>query len=132
MYIYGYIYVYIIYINIFVLLLVTPNILKEHHLLGIFPQRSYRKELVYVLMRNFLFALQQKSKPTKASLKNCVYLWLLLACKFGLHPEKLPSLAYIIKLLNITIKMKTGFLMCAYFGCIYVYLYVLCSYKLVF
>ena len=70
------IYMYTLYVNIFVLLLVTPNILKEHYLLGVFPQRSYRKELVYVLMRNFLFALQRKSKRTKASLKNCIYRWL--------------------------------------------------------
>ena len=41
-----------------------------------FPQRSYRKELVSVLMRNLelKIALQQESKQTKTSLKRCVYL----------------------------------------------------------
>ena len=47
--------------------------------------------------------------------------------KLSLHLQMLPSLAYIIKLLKITIKMKTG----TYF-LLHVYLYVLCSYKLVF
>ena len=46
-------------------------------LLGDFPQKSYKKDLVYVHMRNFLFVSQQGSKQTKASLKNCVYLWFL-------------------------------------------------------
>ena len=42
--------------------------------------------------------------------------------KRDLHPEMLPSLAYIIKLLKITIKAKTGLLMCLYF-LLYVYLF---------
>ena len=55
--------------------------LKEYHMLGVFPQRSYRKKLVYVPMTNFLFALEQESKQTKTNLKNCVYLWFLPVCK---------------------------------------------------
>ena len=46
--------------------------------------------------------------------------------KLGLHPAILPSLAYIMKLLKITMKMNIGLLMRAYF-LLYVYLYVLCS-----
>ena len=47
--------------QIFFFLLVTPDIfqvtmmqLKDYHLSGTFPKRSYRKELAYVLLRSFL------------------------------------------------------------------------------
>ena len=60
------------------------------------------------------FLLQQESKQTKASLKNCV-ICDFYPSKLGLHPENFPSLAYIIKLLKITIKTKTSLLMYIYF-----------------
>ena len=85
MYIYIYIY---IYITIYLLLLVTSDIppvsgnsnaIKRLSSVRYFPQRSYREELVYVLMRNLLLnvALQQESKQTKISLKSFVYMRLL-------------------------------------------------------
>ena len=46
-----------------------------------------------------------------------------LESKLCLHSEMLSSLAYIIKLLKITTKTKTGLLMYVYF-LLYVYLYV--------
>ena len=57
--------------------------LKDYHLWGTFPKGSYKKELVYekwethekLPIKHFL--LQQESKQKKASLKNCLYLWLL-------------------------------------------------------
>ena len=58
--------------------------------------------------------------------KLCIYVAFIQVSKLGLHPEMFPSLAHIIKLLTITIKMKTGLLMYVYFLW-YVYLYVLCS-----
>ena len=140
MYIYVYIYIYIckyirylIYITIFLLLLIAPNIppvsgnnnvAKIISSVKYFPQKSCRRELVYVLTRSFLFVFQQESRQTKASLKNVVYLWLLLSCKLGLHTEMLQGLAYIMKQLNITIKIKTGLFMSIHF-LLYAYFYVL-------
>ena len=80
-------YIYI-YITIYLLLLVTSDIppvsgnsnaIKRLSSVRYFPQRSYREELVYVLMRNLLLnvALQQESKQTKISLKSFVYMRLL-------------------------------------------------------
>ena len=46
-----------------------------------------------------------------------------LESKLCLHPEMLSSLAYIIKLLKITTKTKTGLLVYVYF-LLHVYLYV--------
>lgn len=50
---------------------VTMMQLKDYHLLNIFPQRVYKKELVYILPKNVLFVLQQESKHVKANLNNC-------------------------------------------------------------
>ena len=74
MYIYLYIYIYIckyirylIYITIFLLLLIAPNIppvsgnnnvVKIISSVKSFPQKSCRRELVYVLTRSFLFVFQ--------------------------------------------------------------------------
>ena len=51
--------------------------------------------------------------------------------KVGLHPEMLLSFAYIIKLLEIKMKMKIGLLTYAYFF-LYVYSHYLRSHKMVF
>ena len=111
---------------------VTMMQIKDYHLQGTFPKRSYRKELVYVLMRNLLlnnsycYNDQNRQRPASKTRYICGF----YPSKTGLHPGKLPSLAYIIKLLKITIDTKKA-CWCMYnFCCIYIYL--LYSDKLVF
>ena len=100
--------------------------LKDYHLFGTFAQRSYRKALVYALMRNFLLniALQQELKQANTCVyqKLCIFVAFTQVSKLGLHPEMLSSLSCIIKLLKITIKMKTGLLM--YVLTFYIYIYM--------
>ena len=72
-------------------------------------------------MRNFLSNIsycnkdQNRQRPASKSMYICGF----YPSKLGLHPEMLPSLAYIIKLLKI---IKTGLLMYVYF-LLYVYLF---------
>ena len=61
--------------------------------------------------------MQQEPKQRPAS--ETVYIYGFYPSKLGPHPEMLPSLAHIIKLLKI---IKTGFLMYVYF-LLYVYLF---------
>ena len=69
-------------------------------------------------------------KTDKCQLKKLsIYVALTQASKLGLHPAMLLSSAQIIELIKITIKMKTGLLMCLCF-LFHLYLYVLFSYKL--
>ena len=72
-----------------------------------------------------MFCNRNKKRQRPASKIMYIYGFYLLVGKLGLHPEMVLSLACIIKLLNITIQMKTSLLMYAYF-LLYVYLYVLC------
>ena len=64
-------------------------------------------------MRNFLSNIsycnkdQNRQRPASKTMYICGF----YPSKLGLHPEMLPSLAYIIKLLKIIIKTKTGLLM---------------------
>ena len=86
--------------------------LKDYHLRGTFPKRSYRKELVHILMRNVLLNTYcNKNQNRQRLVSKTVYICGFYQSKLGLHPEMLPSLAYIIKLLKIIIKTKTGLLM---------------------
>ena len=72
-------------------------------------------------MRNFLSNIsycnkdQNRQRPASKTMYICGF----YPSKLGLHPEMLPSLAYIIKLLKI---IKTGLLMYVYF-LLYVYLF---------
>ena len=74
-------------------------------------------------MRNFLLNIsycnkdQNRQRPASKTMYICGF----YLSKLGLHPEMLPSLAYIIKLLQITINTETGSLMYIYF-LLYVYL----------
>ena len=97
--------------------------LKDYHLSGTFPKRSYRKELLYVLMRNFLLNTSycNKNQNRQRPASKTAYICGFYQRKLGLHPEMLLSLAYIIKLHKITVKTKTGLLMHSYF-LLYVYL----------
>ena len=94
--------------------------LKDYHLRGTFPKRSYRKELVHILMRNVLLNTYcNKNQNRQRLVSKTVYICGFYQSKLGLHPEILPSLACIIKLLKIT---KTDLLMYVYF-LLYVYLF---------
>ena len=75
-------------------------------------------------MRNFLVNTSycNKNQNRQRPFSKIEYIGGFYPSKIGLHPEMLPSLAYHIKLLKITIKTKTGLLMYV-FCCIYVYLF---------
>ena len=75
-------------------------------------------------MKNFLLntSYWNKNQNRHRPASKTVYICGFYPSKLGLHPEMLPSLAYIIKLLKITIKTKTGLLMYVYF-LLYVYLF---------
>ena len=79
------------------------------------------KELVYFLMRNFVLNTSycNKNQTRQRPASKTVYVCGFYPSNLGLDNEMLPSLAYIIKLLKITTKTKTGFLM-------YVYFFVVC------
>ena len=74
-------------------------------------------------MRNFLLNTYcNKNQNRQRPASKTMYTSGFYPSKLGLHPEMLPSLAYIIKLLKITIKTKTGLLMYVYF-LLYIYLF---------
>ena len=80
-------------------------------------------------MRNSLLNTSycNKNQNRRRLASKTVYICGFYPSKLALHPEMLPSIAYIIKLLKITIKTKTVLLMYVYF-LLYVYLfYILTS-----
>ena len=78
-------------------------------------------------MRNFLLNTYcNKNQNRQRPASKTMYTSGFYPSKLGLHPEMLPSLAYIIKLLKIT---KTDLLMYVYF-LLYVYLlYILTNWS---
>ena len=106
--------------NIFFLLLVTPDIppvsgkndaIKRLSSLSYLKKKlqgNYRKELVYVLMRNLLLNTSycNKNQNIQNPVSRTVYICGFYPSKLGLHPEMLQTLAYIIKLLKITKRQK--------------------------
>ena len=107
--------------------------LKDYHLLNIFPQRSYKKDLVYIL-RKCPICIATGIKTDKGQpQKLCISVTFTQVSKLFLHPDILPSLVYInVKLLKTTKKMEdeNRFIkVCIIFVlCIFIF----CSYKLVF
>ena len=91
------------------------------------------KELVYVIMRNFVLNTSycNKNQNTQSPASKSVYIFGFYQGKLCLHPEMLPSLAYIIRLLKTTIKTKAGLLMHVYFFvlCIFMF-YILTNWYL--
>ena len=71
-------------------------------------------------MRNFLLNTSycNKNQNRQRPASKTVYISGFYPSKIGLRPEMLPSLTYIIKPLEITIKTKTGLM--------YVYFFVAC------
>ena len=68
-------------------------------------------------MRKFLLNTSycNKDQNRQSPASETMYICRFYPSKFGLHPEMLPSLACIIKLLKTTIKTKTDLLMYVYF-----------------
>ena len=71
---------------------------------------------------SYLHCYRHQNKQ-RSALKLCIYMAYTQVSKLGLHPEMLPSLAYFIKLFEITMKMKIGLLKSAYFCYMYFYMF---------